>query len=54
MTPDQWPTAFTARIAQGVREARKATGLTMAEVAQGCADRGLAEFTTLVVNSGGG
>ncbi|MHA6762184.1 helix-turn-helix domain-containing protein [Streptacidiphilus sp. PAMC 29251] len=45
MTPDQWPTAFTARIAQGMREARKAAGLTMGDVAQGCADRGLAEFT---------
>jgi hypothetical protein len=45
MTPDQWPTAFTARIAQGMRQARKATGLTMGEVAQGCADRGLTEFT---------
>lgn len=45
MTPDQWTTAFTARIAQGMREARKAAGLTMGEVAQGCAERGLAEFT---------
>lgn len=45
MTPDQWPTAFTARIAQGMREARKAAGLTMGEVAQGCAGRGLTEFT---------
>lgn len=45
MTPDQWPTAFTARIARGIREARKAAGLTMGDVAQGCADRGLTEFT---------
>lgn len=45
MTPDQWPAAFTARIAQGMREARKAAGLTMGEVAHGCADRGLTEFT---------
>lgn len=45
MTPDQWPTAFTSRIAQRLREARKAAGLTMAEVAQCCADRGLPEFT---------
>lgn len=45
MTPDQWPAAFTARIAQGLREARKAAGLTMGEVAHGCADRGLTEFT---------
>ncbi|MFE9597090.1 helix-turn-helix domain-containing protein [Streptomyces hokutonensis] len=45
MTPDQWPTAFTGRIAQRLRDSRKAAGLTMAEVAQGCADRGLPEFT---------
>jgi hypothetical protein len=45
MTPSQWPTEFTARIAQGMREARKAAGLTMAQVAAGCADRGLPEIT---------
>lgn len=45
MTPDQWPTVFTGRIAQRLRDSRKAAGLTMAEVAQGCADRGLPEFT---------
>ncbi|MFE3737721.1 helix-turn-helix domain-containing protein [Streptomyces sp. NPDC059134] len=45
MTPHQWPTAFTGRIAQRLRDSRKAAGLTMAEVAQGCADRGLPEFT---------
>ncbi|PCG88019.1 transcriptional regulator [Streptomyces sp. WZ.A104] len=45
MTPDQWSTAFTGRIAQRLREARKAAGLTMAEVAQGCAARGLPELT---------
>ncbi|MBT2507021.1 helix-turn-helix domain-containing protein [Streptomyces sp. ISL-98] len=45
MTPDQWPTAFTGRIAQRLRDSRKAASLTMAEVAQGCADRGLPEFT---------
>ncbi|MGW6776151.1 helix-turn-helix domain-containing protein [Streptomyces sp. NPDC055037] len=45
MTPDQWPAAFTGRIAQRLRDSRKAAGLTMAEVAQGCADRGLPEFT---------
>lgn len=45
MTPNQWPTAFTARIAQGMREARKAAGLTMGDVAQGCAERGLTEIT---------
>ncbi|MER5970306.1 helix-turn-helix transcriptional regulator [Streptomyces sp. NPDC002055] len=45
MTHDQWPTAFTGRIARRLRDSRKAAGLTMAEVAQGCADRGLPEFT---------
>ncbi|AEW95199.1 MULTISPECIES: helix-turn-helix domain-containing protein [Streptomycetaceae] len=45
MTHDGWAAAFTARVAQAIREARKAAGLTMGEVAQGCADRGLAEIT---------
>ena len=45
MARDQWPTAFTARIALGMREARKAAGLTMGDVAHGCADRGLTEIT---------
>ncbi|MEE1763645.1 helix-turn-helix domain-containing protein [Streptomyces sp. SP18BB07] len=45
MKPVHWPAAFTARIAQEMREARKAAGLTMGEVAQGCADRGLTEIT---------
>jgi transcriptional regulator with XRE-family HTH domain len=45
MKPDHWPTAFTARIAHEMREARKAAGLTMGDVAQGCADRGLTEIT---------
>jgi transcriptional regulator with XRE-family HTH domain len=45
MTPDQWSAVFTGRIALRVRDARKAAGLTMAEVAQGCADRDLPEFT---------
>ncbi|NBE51176.1 helix-turn-helix domain-containing protein [Streptomyces boluensis] len=45
MTPDQWSAAFTGRIAQRLRHSRKAAGLTMAEVAQGCAARGLPELT---------
>jgi transcriptional regulator with XRE-family HTH domain len=45
MKPDQWPVALTTRIAQTMREARKAAGLTMGEVAQGCADRGLPEVS---------
>ncbi|MFE2595934.1 helix-turn-helix domain-containing protein [Streptomyces sp. NPDC059396] len=45
MTRDGWAAAFTALVAQAIREARKGAGLTMGEVAQGCADRGLAEIT---------
>lgn len=45
MTHDGWGAAFTARVAQAIREARKAAGLTMGDVAQGCADRGFAEIT---------
>lgn len=45
MTQDGWAVAFTARVAQAIRQARRAAGLTMAEVAQGCADRGLPEIT---------
>lgn len=45
MTPDHWSTAFTGRIAQRLRDSRRAAGLTMAEVAQGCAARGMPEIT---------
>lgn len=45
MTPTHWSADFTARVVRGMREARKAAGLTMAQVAQGCADRGLPEIT---------
>lgn len=41
MTNDQWPTEFTARVVQAMRDARRAAGLTMAELAQRCADRGV-------------
>ncbi|WP_405589671.1 helix-turn-helix domain-containing protein [Streptomyces sp. NBC_01190] len=44
MTSDHWPTIFTARAVQAMREARQAVGLTMADVAQGCADRGHPEI----------
>jgi transcriptional regulator with XRE-family HTH domain len=40
MTADQWPAAFTARVVQAMREARQAAGLTMGDIAHGCADRG--------------
>lgn len=45
MKPDRWSAAFTTRIAEGIRAARKAAGLTMGDVSQGCADRGTAEIT---------
>jgi transcriptional regulator with XRE-family HTH domain len=45
MKPTEWPAALTTRIARAMREARKAAGLTMSEVAQGCADRGLPEVS---------
>lgn len=45
MTPTQWPAELTARIARALREARKAAGLTMGDVARRCAERGLAEIT---------
>lgn len=44
MTADQWPAAFTARVVQAMREARQAAGLTMGDLAQGCADRGYPEI----------
>lgn len=51
MNLDQWPAAFTARVAREIREARKTAGLTMAEVAQGCAARGLEEITEQTVKN---
>ncbi|WP_327291252.1 helix-turn-helix domain-containing protein [Streptomyces sp. NBC_01198] len=44
MTPEQWPTTFTARVVQAMREARQAAGLTMSDLAQGCTDRGYPEI----------
>ncbi|MGV9318268.1 helix-turn-helix domain-containing protein [Streptomyces sp. NPDC003660] len=45
MTHDGWAAGFTSRVARAIREARKAAGLTMGQVAQGCAGRGIAEIT---------
>src|SRR5687767_6659182 len=45
MNPDQWPATFTAGVARRMREARRSAGLTMADVAHGCAERGLAEIS---------
>jgi transcriptional regulator with XRE-family HTH domain len=47
---DQWPSAFTARVARQMREARRAAGLTMADVAQGCADRGFESTEQTIKN----
>jgi hypothetical protein len=44
MTADQWPAVFTARVVQAMREARQAAGLTMGDLAHGCADRGHPEI----------
>jgi transcriptional regulator with XRE-family HTH domain len=44
MTADHWPAAFTARVVQAMREVRRTAGLTMADIAQGCADRGHPEI----------
>lgn len=44
MTAGNWSTSFTARVVQAMREARQAAGLTMGDLAQGCADRGHPEI----------
>lgn len=51
MKADQWPTAFTARVVQAMREARQAAGLTMGELAQGCADRGYPDIKEQTVKN---
>lgn len=45
MNPNHWPAAMTSRIAGAMKDARKAAGLTMGEVAQGCANRGLPDIS---------
>lgn len=44
MMTDQWPAVFTTRVVQAMREARQAAGLTMGDLAKGCADRGYPEI----------
>ncbi|WP_405361762.1 helix-turn-helix domain-containing protein [Kitasatospora sp. NBC_00085] len=51
MTPEHWSTTFTTRVAQSMREARKAAGLTMSAVADGCAARGLPEITDQTIKN---
>jgi transcriptional regulator with XRE-family HTH domain len=50
MTLEQWPKDLTSRVAGQMRAARKAAGLTTAELAQGCLDRGLDVPETTIKN----
>jgi transcriptional regulator with XRE-family HTH domain len=50
MTNGDWSPRFTARVAEQMREARKAAGLTVAETAQACAALGLAIPRTTITN----
>lgn len=51
MTSEHWPGVFTARVVQAMREARRAGGLTMGDLAQGCADRGHPEITEQTIKN---
>ncbi|MFC8350322.1 helix-turn-helix domain-containing protein [Streptomyces sp. NPDC057280] len=50
MTNRDWSPSFTARVAEQMRQARKAAGLTVAEAAQACAGLGLAVPKTTITN----
>ncbi|MEV4225589.1 helix-turn-helix transcriptional regulator [Streptomyces bobili] len=50
MTNGDWSPSFTARVAEQMRQARKAAGLTVAEAAQACARLGLAVPKTTITN----
>ncbi|MFF7262274.1 helix-turn-helix domain-containing protein [Streptomyces sp. NPDC008159] len=50
MATDDWSTRLTARVAEQMRRARKAAGLTVAETADACAARGLAVPKTTITN----
>jgi transcriptional regulator with XRE-family HTH domain len=50
MNPSLWPAAFTSRVAAAMRDARRAAGLTMAEVAHGCTERGLESSEQTIKN----
>ncbi|GHC74123.1 helix-turn-helix transcriptional regulator [Streptomyces violaceochromogenes] len=50
MTNRDWSPSFTARVAEQMRQARKAAGLTVAEAAQACAELGLAVPKTTITN----
>ncbi|KUN95310.1 helix-turn-helix transcriptional regulator [Streptomyces caeruleatus] len=50
MTNRGWSPSFTARVAEQMRQARKAASLTVVEAAQACADLGLAVPKTTITN----
>ncbi|MBK6017183.1 helix-turn-helix domain-containing protein [Streptomyces sp. MBT53] len=50
MTNGDWSPSFTALVAEQMRQARKAAGLTVAEAAQACAALGLAVPKTTITN----
>ncbi|MEU6017782.1 helix-turn-helix domain-containing protein [Streptomyces sp. NPDC047515] len=50
MTNYDWSPSFTARVAEQMRRARKAAGLTVAEAAEACASLGLAVPKTTITN----
>ncbi|MFH8471983.1 helix-turn-helix transcriptional regulator [Streptomyces sp. NPDC018000] len=50
MTNNDWSPSFTARVAEQMRRARKAAGLTVAEAAEACASLGLAVPKTTITN----
>ncbi|QDY78141.1 helix-turn-helix domain-containing protein [Streptomyces qinzhouensis] len=50
MTASEWSPAFTARVAEQLRRARKAAGLTVAAASAACADQGLPIPATTITN----
>jgi transcriptional regulator with XRE-family HTH domain len=50
MTNPDWSPSFTARVAEQMRRARKAAGLTVAEAAEACASLGLSVPKTTITN----
>lgn len=50
MNIDDWPKQLTARVAEQLRRFRKEAGLTVAQVAQRCAEHGLAVPGTTITN----
>ncbi|UYB40945.1 helix-turn-helix domain-containing protein [Streptomyces sp. Je 1-4] len=50
MTNREWSPTFTARVAEQMRRARKAAGLTVTEAAEACAALGLAVPKTTITN----